>query len=144
MISSARLIALAVLFLSLAAASTASAQNLYGRSYGHGYGFGLGFGPNGCSQQIPPFVVGNFGQVRPAEEPPYFAKFPPVYYSHIIPRPYGVSPYAVPPGIIPSEYMVPAPQREIIKNPYVDPPGDLAPQEEAPTPMVDKIPQDIN
>ncbi|MFH1918860.1 MAG: hypothetical protein ABIP48_03090 [Planctomycetota bacterium] len=31
---------------------------------------------------------------------PYFAAHPPVYYSHIVPRPYGYSPYAYLPGIV--------------------------------------------
>lgn len=31
---------------------------------------------------------------------PHFAAFPPVYYSHIVPRPYGYSPYAYVPGIV--------------------------------------------
>ena len=28
------------------------------------------------------------------DPPPYFSLFPPVYYSHVTPRPYGFSPYA--------------------------------------------------
>jgi hypothetical protein len=32
--------------------------------------------------------------------PPYFALFPPVYYSYAVPRTYGFSPYAYPPGTI--------------------------------------------
>lgn len=108
-----RLLSLALLLGSLTAASDLQAQNVYGRSYGEGYGFGLG--------AQAPFFVGNFGYVRPSEELPYFAKFPPVYYSHIVPRPYGVSPYAAPPGIVPTEYMVqPLAQPEVIRNPYVD------------------------
>jgi len=31
---------------------------------------------------------------------PYFAAPPPVYYSHVVPRPYGYSPYAYLPGIV--------------------------------------------
>lgn len=108
-----RLFSLALLLGLLAATSDLQAQNVYGRTYGEGYGFGLG-----CQA---PFFVGNFGYVRPSEELPYFAKFPPVYYSHIVPRPYGVSPYAAPPGIVPTEYMVqPMTQPEVIRNPYVD------------------------
>ncbi|HWA98033.1 MAG TPA: hypothetical protein VG713_06050 [Pirellulales bacterium] len=30
------------------------------------------------------------------ERLPYFAQFPPVYYSYAVPRPYGFSPYAYP------------------------------------------------
>lgn len=124
MLSLHRLLSLALLLGSLAAASDLQAQNIYGRSYGAGYGFGLG--------GQAPFFVGNFGYVRPSEELPYFAKFPPVYYSHIVPRPYGVSPYAAPPGIVPTEYMVqPMVQPEVIRNPYVEQPSD-APVEQAP------------
>jgi hypothetical protein len=124
MLSLHRLLSLALLLGSLTAASDLQAQNVYGRSYGAGYGFGLG--------AQAPFFVGNFGYVRPSEELPYFAKFPPVYYSHIVPRPYGVSPYAVPPGIAPTEYMVqPLAQPEVIRNPYVDQ-APAAETEEAP------------
>jgi hypothetical protein len=35
--------------------------------------------------------------------PPYFALYPPVYYSHPVPRPYGFSPYAYPPGTMTPE-----------------------------------------
>lgn len=31
---------------------------------------------------------------------PHFAAFPPVYYSHVVPRPYGYSPYAYVPGVV--------------------------------------------
>ena len=45
--------------------------------------------------------------IRPRfEEPPYFAKFPPVYYNEIVSRNYGASPYAVPGGIMPVEGIV--------------------------------------
>jgi hypothetical protein len=42
---------------------------------------------------------------------PYFAAHPPVYYSHIVPRPYGWSPYAFPPGS-PMPDVAPAPEPE--------------------------------
>lgn len=82
--------------------------------YGQGFQFGAGIQAGG---------LGNFGgfyRPIPREQPPYFAQFPPVYYSHIVPRPYGVSPYAVPPGIAPIEMCVPAaiPHPSIIKNPH--------------------------
>ncbi len=114
MLTTHRVLAVALLLGAAFAASDLQAQNVYGRAYGSGYGFGLGAAP---------FFTGNFGYVRPSEELPYFAKFPPVYYSHIVPRPYGVSPFAAPPGIIPTEYMVqPLSQPEVIRNPYVDEP----------------------
>jgi hypothetical protein len=43
------------------------------------------------------------GIYYPHDSPPYFALYPPVYYSHPIPRPYGFSPYAYPPGTMTPE-----------------------------------------
>ena len=51
---------------------------------------------------------------------PYFAVHPPVYYSHIVARPYGYSPWALPPGMEPAESKV-APQPEMIPNPHCMP-----------------------
>ena len=55
------------------------------------------------------------------EQPPYFAKFPPVYYSRAVKRPYGISPYAAPAGVRPVEldYMKAVPTNPVVvKNPY--------------------------
>ena len=65
---------------SLAGAS-AKAQYFGGFGYGGGYGSGM------------PYNV--YGQ----DSIPYFALYPPVYYSHPVPRPYGFSPFAYPPGV---------------------------------------------
>ncbi len=53
---------------------------------------------------------------------PYFALFPPVYYSHVVPRPYGYSPFALPPGVQPAEAIAGPPEEatEII-NPFYHP-----------------------
>ncbi len=52
------------------------------------------------------------------ERPPYFALFPPVYYSdQIVRRPMGISPFAVPPGVLPVEMTVPAEPQHVV-NPY--------------------------
>lgn len=48
---------------------------------------------------------------------PYFALHPPVYYSEPVPRTYGYSPFAYPPGVMTPE--VCAPQPVTINNPYV-------------------------
>jgi hypothetical protein len=49
---------------------------------------------------------------------PYFAMFPPVYYSAPVARTYGFSPFAYPPGVMtPEVVQAPAPQ-EII-NPHI-------------------------
>lgn len=51
--------------------------------------------------------------------PPYHAVHPPVYYSQPVPRPYGFSPYALPPGMQPAESLVLVEPEEIM-NPYVE------------------------
>ncbi len=51
------------------------------------------------------------------DRPPFYAIFPPVYYSHPVGRPYGYSPFAYPPGFI-TPPLQPAPVKEVA-NPYV-------------------------
>jgi hypothetical protein len=48
---------------------------------------------------------------------PYFALHPPVYYSEPVPRTYGYSPFAYPPGVMTPE-IVSAAQPVTINNPY--------------------------
>jgi len=106
--------------------STAQAQGMY--TEGYGFGAGLGFAPSfplpgggSYSNYNPGFLP--FGTVTTSprmEEPPYFAKFPPVYYSHIVRRPYGISPYAAPPGIAPIEMSMPTEPLTIV-NPFYKP-----------------------
>lgn len=88
---------------------TAHAQN-----YAGGYQFGAGWQSNGGG--------GFFRGGTPREQPPYFAQFPPVYYSHIVPRPYGISPYAAPAGIAPVEmsFSIPAPMPITVRNPFFE------------------------
>jgi len=63
------------------------------------------------------------------QRPPYFAMFPPVYYSYPVPRTYGYSPFAYPPGTMTPEITeVPA----TINNPYVTPKNEQP--KGAPTP----------
>ncbi len=50
---------------------------------------------------------------------PYFALHPPVYYSYPVPRPYGYSPFAYPPGTMTPEIAPPTPV--IIQNKFVPP-----------------------
>ncbi len=98
--------------------TTASAD---AQSYSHGYQFGSGFRSfNDCGRFDG--LGGGFSRTYPREQLPYFAQFPPVYYSHIVPRPIGFSPYALPPGIMPAEMQVAppvsTPNPTVIPNPY--------------------------
>ena len=52
---------------------------------------------------------------------PYYALFPPVYYSYPVARPYGYSPFAYPPGTVTPE----APQKAVAPVEYINP---LVPQ----------------
>jgi hypothetical protein len=109
-------------------------SNAQAQMYPQGFQLGAGMQAGGFGN------CGNFGRFFhsiPREQPPYFAQFPPVYYSHIVPRPYGFSPYAVPGGILPAEMTVPVylPNPTIIKNPHFH--GEVI---EEPLPVV--IPSD--
>lgn len=53
---------------------------------------------------------------------PHFALYPPVYYSDVVPRTYGYSPFAYPPYVQTPE-VVPAPP-VTISNPYVPTPAN--------------------
>lgn len=97
---------LAALAIGLLAAETASAQSPL--LFGYGYGNWGSYGDSGWRTL------------------PYFAEHPPVYYSHPIPRPYGFSPYATPPFLLPAELQVTQPQAEEIINPYFRPKSDDA------------------
>ena len=109
-----RLIAVAAVLAAIVVCSegTTQAQSLLNPS-----GFPY---PNYIQQGLQggPGAFGGFRASR--EQPPYFAKFPPVYYSHVVKRPYGVSPFAAPAGIVPVEYRVPAKVEKpmTIHNPY--------------------------
>jgi hypothetical protein len=81
-------------------AGSASAQCGYGIN---GYGFG-GY-----------WDIGRLYSVL-ADNVPYYAAFPPVYYSYPVARTYGYSPFAYPPGVMTPE--VEAAQPLAIENPY--------------------------
>jgi hypothetical protein len=90
--------------------NAASAYWPYGGYGGYGaYGYGWGF--NQATNYVP--------------SPPYYAIYPPVYYSsQITARHYGASPFAWSPGMEPITYvgdpaMAAAPEPQIIDNPYV-------------------------
>lgn len=73
-----------------------------------------------------PTGYGCWGWAYPAwgsyglESVPFYALHPPVYYSHPVPRPYGYSPFAYPPGTPTPEVV--APQPLTIQNPFVPQP----------------------
>lgn len=58
---------------------------------------------------------------------PYYALFPPVYYSYPVARTYGYSPFAYPPGTMTPE----APKQEVAPVEYINP---LVPQRDAASP----------
>jgi hypothetical protein len=94
----------AVLTATAASANRASAQcAAYGGGFG-GYGFGA-------------WDVGQLYEVL-ADNVPYYSAFPPVYYSYPVPRTYGYSPFAYPPGVMTPDVEFAQPQ-EII-NPYME------------------------
>src|SRR4029079_5466157 len=93
---------------------------------GHGIG-GRGFGGRGIGGGIIGFGGGDFGYGgwdvaelyrELYHNLPYFALHPPVYYSEPVPRTYGYSPFAYPPGVMTPEVTC-APQPVHINNPYV-------------------------
>ena len=97
-----------------------------------GYQFGVGIQQANCG-------FNGFGRffATPREQPPFFAQFPPVYYNEVVPRNYGVSPYAAPAGIAPVEgygNVVPGNSQTIV-NPFFNAqPVAPAPAMQTPTP----------
>ena len=94
--------------LACAVIDTSAANAQFGLDGNCGYGIGYGG-----------YDVGRLYGVL-AQNVPHYAAFPPVYYSVPMPRTYGHSPFAYPPGFRTPE--VPeAPQALEISNPYVAP-----------------------
>ncbi len=91
-----------VLALASIFAGNASAQCAGGGPFYGGYGFGA-------------WDVGRLYGVL-SRNVPYYAAFPPVYYSVPVPRTYGYSPFAYPPGVMTPE--VEFSQPVTINNPY--------------------------
>lgn len=63
--------------------------------------------------------IGRLYQVL-SDNVPYYSAFPPVYYSVPVPRTYGYSPFAYPPGVMTPEIVDVAGPAEII-NPHIEP-----------------------
>jgi hypothetical protein len=89
----------AALLVLVAQSSPAKAQGFCGGGWG-------------CGGNYPYGLYGNR-----INEIPYFSLFPPVYYSMPVPRTYGWSPFAYPPGTMTPEIAMDQPQDVI--NPYV-------------------------
>jgi len=88
--------------------SSESAQAQCGLNQGAFGAYGGGYGA---------FDVGRLYGVL-AQNVPYYAAFPPVYYSAPVPRTYGYSPFAYPPGVRTPDLPAEVVAQEII-NPYV-------------------------
>jgi hypothetical protein len=116
-----RFLLAAVAALLVFAPSTASAYWPY-LGYGGGNPWGYNYTFNSSVGYVPP--------------PPYYAVFPPVYYSpHIQARHYGASPFAWYAGMEPitfinQGYVVATPEPVMIENPYLAQPAP-APAEQA-------------
>ena len=114
------LLSLAVVIGTMAAMSASTEAQVYN----DGYQWGAGVSQSLTTGHIPNrrfarrgFRGGfGFGPTPRFEDIPYFAKFPPVYYNGIVPRPYGISPFAAPAGIPPVELSYPQPLT--IKNQF--------------------------
>ena len=112
-----------VLLIVLALAGlSASATAAYPYYRGYGLGGGFGYGGYGCGG----YGCGPWGGYL-SDQVPYFAWYPPVYYSAPVAHSYGYSPFPNPPGgdIAEASYEAPAampathlPPLRII-NPYV-------------------------
>ena len=61
------------------------------------------------------------------EHIPYYAMHPPVYYSYPVPRPYGWSPWAYPPGVMTPEILGEMTGPKEIINPHVAPDENAQP-----------------
>lgn len=106
----------------LASAAVAEAQSPYvGGGYGPWYGYSG-------------YEGGLFGDYQ-SQSLPYFALFPPVYYSCPVPRTYGYSPFAYPSYVMTPEAPPAAPVT--VTNPYVPKaPAKPAEKETPPAPKV--------
>jgi hypothetical protein len=98
---------LLVMFVALFAAAfeapTSACDNCNGGGGGWGgWGYDIGYLYNSLDYNVP-----------------YFAAHPPVYYSYPVPRTYGYSPFAYPPGTMTPEVLMSDEQPVEIINPYV-------------------------
>lgn len=121
--------AMVVAVISFFSPTTAEAQ--FNNGFRFGTGISSGFGGGGA--------FGGGCCTTPREQPPFFAKFPPVYYNGIVPRPYGYSPFAVPGGIAPAELQ--SFQPLTVSNPFFD--GEFAPVSDTTEANNDKVVDEV-
>ena len=110
------MILLAVAAVCVISASAPACDGIYGNSYGYGYLY------RNLDQKIP-----------------YFAAYPPVYYSQPVARSYGYSPFAYPPGTRTPEIVSEPIEPETIINPYVEQPAKDAGTQKNSTKDKDKV-----
>jgi hypothetical protein len=113
-----RLLAVACLAASFAAARPAAAQcngcaATVAGNYGNYGGYG-GWGGWGGGY----WDIGRLYSVL-SQNVPYYAAFPPVYYSVPVARTYGYSPFAYPPGVMTPDVVAAIEPQEIV-NPYIE------------------------
>jgi hypothetical protein len=116
-----------ILFALAAVAATVTFEPADAKGRG-GFGGGRGFGRGASCGLGGLGFVGGFGgdcgwdlaelYRELLNNVPYFALHPPVYYSEVVPRTYGYSPFAYPPGVMTPDLAC-APQPVTITNPYV-------------------------
>ena len=99
----ARIGGVLVLALAFSVVGTEEANAQCGMQGGYGYG-------NSCG-------AGQMYRVL-SQNVPHFAAFPPVYYSAPMPRTYGYSPFAYPPGTRTPDLPVPVMAAKEILNPF--------------------------
>ncbi|HMO86665.1 MAG TPA: hypothetical protein PKC18_17265 [Lacipirellulaceae bacterium] len=112
-----------LLMLAAAVALMSAARPAQAQFGGYGCSGGWGFGG---------WDVGRLYSVL-AQNVPHFAAFPPVYYSYPVPRTYGYSPFAYPPGVMTPEVEFVEPLA--MTNPYFQGDATAAP----PAAKVDQV-----
>ena len=106
-----RMVLSLVLAASFTLAMAGESQAQYGACGFYGYGYG--------------YDIGNLYRVLGANVP-YYAAFPPVYYSVPVPRTYGYSPFAYPPGVMTPEVAETAEPVEITNPHFIQPTADTS------------------
>lgn len=89
----------------------------FNRGFGHGFGSDLGLGFGGFGDFCDGWDIAALYREL-YNNLPYFALHPPVYYSQPVPRTYGYSPFAYPPGVMTPD-VVEDNKPVTINNPYV-------------------------